>query len=77
MIGYAVAHVLVALACGLWAYGDAKRRQHPGILWLLVVFCAFPFGLVLWLFSRPKIEKIPLSDDPDAVLKKMANRGAL
>jgi hypothetical protein len=77
MARYAVAHVLVALACGIWAYGDAKRRESWGILWLLIVFCMFPFGLVLWLLSRPKLEKVPSSGDPDEALKRMANSGQL
>ena len=77
MVGYFVAHVLVALACGVWAYGDAKKRERWGLLWLLIVFCLFPFGLVLWLFSRPKLQKIPPSGDPDEALKRMANSGLL
>jgi len=77
MVGYVVVHVLVALACGVWAYGDAKRRESWGFVWLLIVFCMFPFGLVLWLFFRPKLEKVPSSGDPDEALKRMANRGLL
>lgn len=77
MAGYVIVHLLVGFACGIWAYGDAKRRKCRAILWLLVVFCMFPFGLVLWLFSRPKLQKIPSSGDPDETLKRMANSGLL
>ena len=77
MAGVALIHVVAALACGFWAYGDADKRSRSGILWLLIVFCMFPFGAVLWLFSRPKLPMTPSSGDPDEALKKKANSGLL
>ena len=43
MAGVALIHVVAALACGFWAYGDADKRSRSGILWLLIV--CFLLGL--------------------------------
>lgn len=73
----AVAYVVIALASGAWAYGDARRRGRSGMLWLLIVFCMFPLGPVLWLFSRPRRLSGSSFGDQDEDLKKKANRGLL
>jgi hypothetical protein len=73
----AVTYVVIALSSGAWAYGDAKRRGRSGILWLLIVFCMFPVGPVLWLFSRPRRLSETSFGDSDEELKKKANSGLL
>jgi hypothetical protein len=74
---YFIAHLLLGLVGGIWAYGDAKERNRSGILWFLITFCLFPVGPLLWLSSRPKLPRVTSSVDPDAALKKLANDGQL
>jgi hypothetical protein len=38
-----------------WAVSDARRRGKSALLVLIVVFCSFPLGLVLWLLFRPPL----------------------
>lgn len=51
-----VVPLLTVLASAMWAYGDAKRRGKPAALVaLLVVFGAWPMGLIAWLIFRPEV----------------------
>lgn len=47
--------VLLAIFSSAWAFHDARRRgKHPLLIALLVLFVAWPVGLVLWLVFRPE-----------------------
>ena len=47
--------VLLAIFSSAWAFHDARRRgKHPMLVALLVLFVAWPVGLVLWLIFRPE-----------------------
>jgi hypothetical protein len=45
------------IGSGIWAFGDAKRRNKPPVLVvLLVMFAVWPFGLIAWLVFRPDLQ---------------------
>ena len=76
--------VVVAGTIGgaLWAGRDAKRRdKSPILVFLVVFFLQFPFGLIAWLIFRPAVPAIGMAptteDDPDGDLKRRANNGQL
>ncbi len=43
---------------GIWAYGDARRRdKSPFLVVLLVMFVVWPFGLIAWLAFRSDLHQ--------------------
>jgi hypothetical protein len=45
------------IGTGIWAFGDAKRRNKPPVLVvLLAMFAVWPFGLIAWLVFRPDLQ---------------------
>jgi len=49
---------------GVWAYVDARNRGKPPLfVALLVMFVAWPLGIVIWIVLRP--EKRPPSFNLD------------
>jgi hypothetical protein len=46
------------IASAAWSYHDAKKRRKPAVyVVLLVLFGAWPLGLLAWLIFRPEIYK--------------------
>jgi len=37
-----------------WVYDDAQKRKNMGCLVCILVFLAWPLGLLLWILLRPK-----------------------
>jgi hypothetical protein len=45
------------IGSGIWGYGDGYQRGKPPLLVaLLVMFAAWPIGLVAWLVFRPDLK---------------------
>lgn len=52
--------VIVAIWTSAWAFHDARKRgKNPVVVALLVLFAAWPFGLILWLIFRPDVKGPP------------------
>ena len=52
---FGLAYLVIAVLSVIWAYGDAERRGKSGCLVaLLVIFLAWPLGLLVWLIFRPE-----------------------
>lgn len=50
--------VLLWLWSVIWAARDARRRGKSGFLVaLLVIFLAWPLGLLVWLILRPRLRE--------------------
>lgn len=48
-------YLLLPVFTAFWAFGDAGRRGKSGCLVaLLVLFLAWPMGLIAWLVFRPE-----------------------
>jgi hypothetical protein len=45
------------IGTGIWGYGDGYQRGKPPLLVaILVMFAAWPIGLVAWLVFRPDLK---------------------
>jgi hypothetical protein len=52
---FGLAYLIVAVWSVVWAYGDAEGRGKSGCLvGLLVIFLAWPIGLLVWVIFRPE-----------------------
>ena len=50
-----LAYLVIAVLSVIWAYSDAESRGKSGCLVaLMVIFLAWPVGLVVWLIFRPE-----------------------
>jgi hypothetical protein len=82
LYGSLIVVVAGTISGALWAGRDAARRdKSPLLVFLLVFFLQFPFGLIAWLVFRPAVPAkgttARTADDPDAELKRRANAGQL
>jgi len=52
---FGLAYLVVVVLSVIWAYADAEDRGKSGCLVaLLVIFLAWPIGLLIWLIFRPE-----------------------
>ena len=51
-ICFALTMVILYIVSLVWVYKDSKKRGKTGILWLLIVFFTWPFGLIAYFLLR-------------------------
>jgi hypothetical protein len=58
--------ILYVFLLGGWAYRDATFRGKPGwLVSLIVLFGAFPLGLIFWILFRPPVIRPPSNSEFD------------
>ena len=53
-IALAVAFVVAAIASLVWVYRDSEARGKTGIMWLLIAFFTWPWGVLAYYLLRDK-----------------------
>lgn len=55
MILVLVAAIVLNIALLIWVARDAKSRSmDSSVLWMFLVMCTGPLGLIIYIFSRPQ-----------------------
>lgn len=56
---FCVVAILVGVVASLlWVYRDAEAHGKSGILWLLIAFFTWPFGILAYYLLRDKEVKL-------------------
>jgi len=53
-IALAAAFIVAAIASLVWVYRDSEARAKTGIMWLLIAFFTWPWGILTYYLLRDK-----------------------
>ncbi|MEP6774694.1 MAG: hypothetical protein ABJA50_03785 [Chloroflexota bacterium] len=53
-IALAAAFVIAAIASLIWVYKDSEARGKTGIMWLLIAFFTWPWGILAYYLRHDK-----------------------
>ena len=52
MICFSLLMIILYIISLVWVYQDSEKRGKTGVLWLLIVFFTWPFGLIAYFLLR-------------------------
>ena len=52
-----ITSLIIFIGLAIWVSKDAKNRGKDGFKWFMISFLLGIFGIIVWIFSRPKIEE--------------------
>ena len=51
-ICFSILMIILYIISLVWVYQDSEKRGKTGVLWLLIVFFTWPFGLIAYFLLR-------------------------
>ena len=62
-LGCALLGLVLTVSLLVWAYRDAERRGHSGVLVAILVAVTGFVGALVWLLVRPPLDDTPAFND--------------